>query len=96
MWAREDLSHGVEYIRQKPDYRSPSSFLLSSVFKRNVEALRRHRLEQAAAASLQERAANAITKFTGSMTFVYLHNIWILESCQSAPDPWRSSLGRVP
>ncbi|MFK4084834.1 DUF1003 domain-containing protein [Kribbella sp. NPDC020789] len=67
----------------KPGARSPSQ----------TTARRRHPVvlahEQARAADLQLRAADAITAFAGSMYFVYLHAIaftaWILLVEQ---DPW--------
>lgn len=49
---------------------------------RNIRALEHRRSEDAASASLQDRIAQAITSFTGSMTFVYLHlsayMLWIV------------------
>ncbi|PHK95234.1 hypothetical protein CR162_08645 [Pseudoroseomonas rhizosphaerae] len=55
---------------------------LSTSLLRNIEALEKRRREEAAAASREERVAEAITRFTGSMTFVYLHLVfyggWIL------------------
>jgi uncharacterized membrane protein len=46
---------------------------LSSSLKRNIEALEERRRREAATATRQERLASAITSFTGSMPFVYLH-----------------------
>lgn len=55
---------------------------LSSSLKRNIEAMAERRKQDAANATRQERIAEAITAFTGSMTFVYLHlclySAWIL------------------
>jgi uncharacterized membrane protein len=55
---------------------------LSSALKRNIQALEDRRRQEAAAASREERIAEAITRFTGSMRFVYLHlalyGAWIL------------------
>jgi hypothetical protein len=42
---------------------------LSSSLKRNIEALEERRREEAASATRQERLAEAITSFTGSMPF---------------------------
>jgi hypothetical protein len=44
---------------------------LNSALKRNIEALRRRRREEEENASVQQRLASAITRFTGSMGFVY-------------------------
>jgi hypothetical protein len=46
---------------------------LSSSLRRNIEALRERRNQKTISASPEERLANAITAFTGSMRFVYLH-----------------------
>ena len=55
---------------------------LSSSLRRNIEALQARRREEVASATPQERLAKAITSFTGSMRFVYLHLLlygaWIL------------------
>jgi uncharacterized membrane protein len=50
--------------------------------RRNIAALRNRRLEQAERATFEERIARSITRFTGSMRFVYVHaalyGFWIL------------------
>jgi len=55
---------------------------LSSSLRRNIEALRQRREQQRLAEGWEERLADAITRFTGSMRFVYLHlavyGIWIV------------------
>jgi uncharacterized membrane protein len=55
---------------------------LSDSLKRNIEVLRKRREAEAASASREEKVAEAITSFTGSMRFVYLHLViyggWIL------------------
>jgi uncharacterized membrane protein len=55
---------------------------LNSALERNIAALERRRREEAARASLEERIANRVTAFTGSMLFVYLHlglyGFWIV------------------
>jgi uncharacterized membrane protein len=62
---------------------------LSSSLKRNVEALERRRRQESASATRQERLAEAITSFTGSMRFVYLHlalyAVWILVNLGAVP-----------
>jgi len=50
---------------------SPSD--LSESLRGNIEALRRRREEELASAGIQERLADAITTFTGSMGFIYAH-----------------------
>lgn len=55
---------------------------MAGVVDRNIEALLERRRAQAKERSTQERVAGAITGFTGSMTFVYIHLVvfgtWIL------------------
>lgn len=51
----------------------PQAEGLNSALARNIQALNeRHRKEEEAA-SVQEKLAAAVTAFTGSMTFVYVH-----------------------
>ena len=49
---------------------------------RNIDALLQRRKKEEKKSSLQEKVAQAITRFAGSMTFVYLHiiifGVWIL------------------
>ena len=46
---------------------------LNSALQRNIEVLRQRRVDQEAHAGFEERVAKAITRFTGSMYFVYVH-----------------------
>jgi uncharacterized membrane protein len=59
----------------------PSSAGLAHVVERNIDALLAHRREQEVSRSRQERVADAITRFTGSLRFVYIHllvfGLWI-------------------
>jgi uncharacterized membrane protein len=59
------------------------------VLDRNIEALRQRRLREERAASWQERLADAITRFTGSMLFVYIHivvfGLWIVSNLHWIP-----------
>jgi uncharacterized membrane protein len=48
---------------------------LSSALRNNIEALRERREQEKRNASKEEKLADAITAFTGSMRFVYLHLI---------------------
>ena len=54
---------------------------LSSALRRNIEALRERRKQELSSAGREEKLADAITAFTGSMRFVYLHlviyGLWI-------------------
>ena len=59
-----------------------SSPELAQVVERNIQALIQHRREQEGSRSGQERVADAITRFTGTMRFVYIHLVffggWVL------------------
>lgn len=54
----------------KPENPSPA---LAQVLERNIHALQKRHKEDEARASTEARLARAITDFTGSMLFVYLH-----------------------
>jgi uncharacterized membrane protein len=56
-----------------PTVPPPQPGSLNSALQRNIAALERRRREDSARASLEERIAEAITRFTGSMLFVYLN-----------------------
>lgn len=67
---------------------------LNSSLRRNIEALRRRRHDEQAHASLEERLASAITRFSGRMRFVYAHALlygfWIAANLGWVPGvgPW--------
>jgi uncharacterized membrane protein len=56
-----------------PTWPPPAPDELSSSLQRNIKALEHRRALEAEQATLEERIAEAITSFTGSMRFVYLH-----------------------
>jgi uncharacterized membrane protein len=62
---------------------------LSSALRRNITVLEDRRRQEILTATRQERLANAITAFTGSMRFVYLHlaiyGAWILANVGVVP-----------
>jgi uncharacterized membrane protein len=66
----------------KPTFPPPQPGGLSPALARNIRTLQERRSHEERQASLQERVAEAITRFTGSMAFVYLHVVlfgfWIL------------------
>jgi uncharacterized membrane protein len=55
---------------------------VAPAIRRNIAALRARRAEELAAASHEEKLADAITRFSGSMRFVYVHLVlygsWII------------------
>lgn len=46
---------------------------MAAVLRRNIQAMRAQREREEAEASLAERLADRITRFTGSLGFVYVH-----------------------
>ena len=67
---------------------------LNSSLARNIEALRRRRMEEEANAAFEQRVARSITRFSGSMIFVYVHAAlyggWIVANLGWIPGlrPW--------
>ena len=49
---------------------------LSDVIERNIQNQMRLRIEAVSRRTFQERMADAITVFSGNMSFVYLHALW--------------------
>jgi uncharacterized membrane protein len=72
-----------------PTVPPPRPERLSYSLRRNIEALEARRRHEAASATRQDRVADAITRFTGSMRFVYLHlalyGAWILVNLGVVP-----------
>ncbi|WP_292184390.1 DUF1003 domain-containing protein [Mesorhizobium sp.] len=76
---------------------SPQSPDMHSVLHQNIQALVDHRREQEQDQSIQDRIAGFISRFAGSMAFVYLHLailiVWIalnLGAIRAIP-PWDPS-----
>lgn len=69
----------------------------TAVLERNIRALRERRQQRQSTATREERVAQAITDFTGSMRFVYLHVVlfgaWIILNLNWVPGvrPWDPS-----
>lgn len=65
-----------------PTSSSATSSTVSRRLDRNIEALLKRRQEKARHASLQDRVAGGITRFAGSMAFIYIHavvfGVWIM------------------
>src|SRR5437762_231728 len=68
-------------FQKEPTY-APPPVGLAPALDRNIRALRRRAEDEEKNARWQERTADAITQFTGSMTFVFLHLVvfgsWIV------------------
>ena len=77
-----------------PTVPPPQPGSLNSALERNIAALERRRRDEAESASLQERLAQTITRFTGSMRFVLVHlllyGFWIVANLGWVPEvaPW--------
>jgi len=72
-----------------PTYPPPPPSGLSPVLERNIRALQLRRQREEKDATVEERIAEAITRFTGSMRFVYLHlaffGFWIAANLGFVP-----------
>ncbi|HVG49086.1 MAG TPA: DUF1003 domain-containing protein [Rubellimicrobium sp.] len=83
------IPEGARSRRASPTLPPPSPNGLSSVLERNIQALTDRRRREEAGATTQEKVAEAITRFTGSMLFVYLHlalfGFWILANIGLIP-----------
>ena len=64
---------------------------LAPVVERNIDALLLHRREQERRRSAQEKIADAVTRFAGSMRFVYIHlvlfGLWVVVNLGWLPLP---------
>jgi uncharacterized membrane protein len=71
--AEHRFEHRAQTRRESPSTPPVEPNVLASVLERNIDALQRKRQEEEKKASLQDRIAETITGFTGSMVFVYVH-----------------------
>jgi uncharacterized membrane protein len=84
-------------MRANPTIAPPPPDSLNSSLRRNIDVLRRRRDQEEATAGAQERLAAAITRFSGSMRFVYAHALvygfWIVANLGWVPGirPWDPS-----
>jgi uncharacterized membrane protein len=75
-------------------WRVPDEASLNSALRRNIDALRRRRVDEEERAAFDEKVARAITCFAGSMRFVYVHALiygaWIVINLGWVPGlkPW--------
>ena len=75
--------------RAGPTIPPPPPDSLNSALRRNIEALRERRRHEAENRPVSDRLADAITGFTGSMRFVFLHlavyGFWIVANLGWVP-----------
>ncbi|HEX9931646.1 MAG TPA: DUF1003 domain-containing protein [Allosphingosinicella sp.] len=64
-------------MAKAPTVPPPQPGSLNRALERNIAALERRRRGEAAAAPRNERMAQAISDFAGTMTFVYLHLVLV-------------------
>ena len=73
---------GKSPSKSGPTTPSPKPPGLASVLARNIHILEERRQREEATATLEERIAGVMTRFTGSMKFVYVHAVvygfWII------------------
>jgi uncharacterized membrane protein len=80
-----------------PTVPPPEPPSLNTTLTRNIEALQERRRAESENAPAQEKVADTITKFTGSLYFVYLHllifGFWIIANLGWIPGipPWDES-----
>jgi uncharacterized membrane protein len=80
-----------------PTVPPPQPGSLNSALARNIEALRERERRDRGKARFHERLAESITRFTGSIRFVYLHlllyGFWIVANLGwiGAVEPWDRS-----
>jgi len=82
--------HGLSIPMEKPLAPSPKARAgLTPALDRNIHALVERQRREQSQATLQQKVADAITAFTGSMTFVYLHlavfGLWIVANLHWIP-----------
>jgi uncharacterized membrane protein len=76
---------------------TPRTDSLSNTLRQNIETLRERRRRERESASLEQKLAQRITDFAGSMRFVYLHvalyGFWIVANLGWIPglNPWDPS-----
>lgn len=76
------MAAGSQGRHEATTYVPPPGAELAPILARNISALQQRTEKERRTASWQERTADAITRFTGSMTFVFIHltvfGIWII------------------
>jgi uncharacterized membrane protein len=81
--------NGDVAAHRPPTVPPPQPTGLSSVLERNIQALSDRRKREEKQATTQEKLAEAITRFTGSMLFVYIHlaifGFWIIANLGLIP-----------
>src|SRR3569623_2616020 len=76
---------------EKPTDRGTSRSSMASIVERNIAALITRRQQEEKARRSQDKIADSVTRFTGSMTFVLIHvvgfGLWIVINLGWTPFP---------
>ena len=84
---KKPANNGGHGPGEGPTYPPPHG--LTPVLERNIHAIEARRRSEETRAPAQERIAGAVTRFTGSMSFVYLHlavfGFWIFANLGWVP-----------
>jgi uncharacterized membrane protein len=97
MAQRSDQEARAARGAETPTYPPPPPRGLSPVLERNIRSLQLRREREEKEATVEERLAEAIPRFTGSMPFVYLHlaifGFWLVANLGWVPGvpPWDPS-----
>ncbi len=75
--TKSSLKSSESSMRRGPSTGALNPGDFASVLERNIAVLRQKRHEEDKKASLQDRIADAITRFSGSMIFVYVHLVLV-------------------
>ena len=79
------------YMQRASQPQPPPDSELAGILNRNIDAVLQRQSAEAGARKPADRIADAITRFTGSMTFVYLHlalfGAWIIINLPMVPLP---------
>jgi uncharacterized membrane protein len=67
------MGNSIKSDGESPTFQPPQLHSLGSVLARNISALQERRSSEEARATQEEKIAERITHFTGSMLFVYIH-----------------------
>ncbi len=87
--TKSNVKHRANARQDSPSTPPAQPPGFTSVLERNIDALRRKRQEEERRAGVQERIAEVITCFSGSMAFVYVHLIlvagWVAVNLELVP-----------
>lgn len=87
----ERVTRPTEALSARSEPWLESAAEMAGIIERNIEALIARRREEDRTRSRQDKVADAVTRFTGSLRFVYLHlcifGLWIVINLGWTPVP---------